>query len=558
MRSEIQISLSKLQKHPAGFVRLTGIRIHCMLQKRVHGFRYIGIEDHSATIPEPNRARRPQRSAYNGLLKQLLCFGAVCLLSFQSLRAAENLQLTYSESLFDVLAAANAAGYDEGLNLPDNSPLRQQLRDYLAKQNIAVLPELKTFYRKHMLKNGVQDLSQYISYALSVTGPPDFNWRTRDVDVPPDAIALSSFTPLLIEFYRQANLQELWKRSEPAYEKEAEKYHSSLVATTNAVDSYLRVSAGGYIGRRFQVLVDLLGAPEQVQTRNYGDDAFVIVTASEKPRVFDIRHAYLHFEIDPIATKYGIELDQKRSLLDFAQTAPLEPNFKSDFVLLASESLIKTVEGRLDKNPAAVQQAARQGYILAPFFAEQLPIFEKQQQGLRYYLEDMIMAIDLKHEDTRIAGIKFDAAPLVRAGKQVVVPAPERKLSQSAQTVEQAEDLYTARKLDNAKELYLKSLEQNGSGEEHAQAWYGLARIAVLQNQPDAAVKLFEKTLSGSPDGQTKAWSLVYLARLSKASNDPERALKFYQEALAVPGASEQARKAAQTESQNTANQKPQ
>ena len=484
-------------------------------------------------------------------MKRFLCLAAVSLLSFAPLRAAENLQLSYSETLFDVLAAANAAGYDEGASLPDNSPLRQQLRDYLAKQNIQVLPELKTFYRKHMLKNGVQDLSQYISYALSVTGPPDFNWRTRDVDVPPDAMALSSFTPLMIEFYRQANLQELWQRSLPAYEKEAEKYHSSLVATTNAVDSYLRVPAGGFIGRHFLVYVDLLGAPEQVQTRNYGDDAFVIVTASEKPRVFDIRHAYLHFEIDPIATKYGIELDQKRSLIDFAQTAPLDPAYKNDFVLLASESLIKSVESRLDKNPGAIDQAARQGYILAPFFSEQLPIFEKQQQGMRYYLEDIIMALDLKREDTRIASIKFDAGPLVRAGKQVAVKAPERKLSPSAETLEKAEDLYVARKLDNAKELYLKSLEQNGSAEEHAQAWYGLARIAILQNQPDAAVKLFEKTLTGSPDPPTKAWALVYLARLSKLSNDPERALKFYQDALAVQGASEPARKAAQTESQN-------
>ena len=450
-----------------------------------------------------------------------------------------------------VLAAANAAGYDEGLALPDNSPLRTQLRDYLAQQNIPVLPELKQFYRKHMLRNGVQDLSQYISYALSVTGPPDFAWRTRDVEVPPDAMALSSFTPLLIDFYRQANLAELWNRSKPAYDKEAERYHSSLVATTNSVDGYLRVPTGGYIGRRFSIFIDLLGAPEQVQTRNYGDDAFVIVTPSEKPRMFDIRHAYIHFEIDPIATKYGIELDQKRSLIDYAQNAPLEPAFKSDFVLLASESLIKAIESRLDKNPGEIDQAAKQGYILAPFFAEQLPVFEKQQQGIRFYLEDMITAIDLKREDTRIGNIKFDASPLLRLGKQVTVAAPERKLSPSAQTLEKAEDLYLQRKLDDAKELYLKSLELTGSADEHAQAWYGLARIAVLQNQRDAAVKLFEKTLSASPDDQTKAWTLVYLARLSKAANDPERASKFYQEALTVPGASETAHKAAQTESQN-------
>jgi tetratricopeptide (TPR) repeat protein len=481
---------------------------------------------------------------------RILFLAAVCLLSLPGLRGAENLQLGANENLFAVLAAINAAGYDEGLSLPDNSALRRQLRDDLSKRNIAVLPELARYYRKHMLKNGLQDLSQYISYALSVTGPPDFGWRTRDVDVPPDAMALSDFTPLLIEFYRQANLAETWSQSRPAYEKEMEKYHSPLVSTTSAIDGYLRVPAGGYLGRKFQVFVDLLGAPEQVQTRNYGDDEFVIVTPSEKPRIFDIRHAYLHFEIDPIVIKYGVALDQKRSLIDFVQTAPLEANFKNDFVLLANESLIKAVESRLDKNPAEIGQAARQGYVLAPFFAEQLPVFEKQEQGMRYYFPEMADAIDLKKEDTRIAAIKFDAAPLLRLGKQVSTAAPEPTLSPSAQTLQKAEDLYLKRSLDDAKQLYLKSLEQNGSAGEHAQAWYGLARIAVLQKQPDAAVKLFEKTLGASPDEPTKAWTLVYLARLSMAANDPERAAKFYQEALAVQGASEPARKAAQTESQ--------
>lgn len=483
-------------------------------------------------------------------MKRILSLAAICLLGLQGLRGAENLQLGASENLFAVLAAANAAGYDEGVSLPDNNPLRRELREYLAKQNIPILPDLARFYRKHMLKNGVQDLSQYISYALSVTGPPDFSWRTRDVDVPPDAMALAEFTPLLIEFYRQANLAELWNRSQPGIEKEMEKYHSPLVAITTAIDGYLRVPAGGYLGRRFSVFIDVLGAPEQIQTRNYGDDAFVIVTSSEKPRIFDIRHAYLHFEIDPIAIKYGMELNQKRSLIDFVQTAPLEAGYKSDFVLLANESLIKAVESRLDKNPAEIDQAARQGYILTPYFAEQLPVFEKQPQGMRFYLEDMINAIDLKRESARISAFKFDSVPQQRLGKQVSVATPQPKLSPSGETLEKAEDLYLKRSLDNAKELYLKSLEESGSAEEHAQAWYGLARIATLQKDPNAAVKLFEKTLGASPDDQTKAWTLVYLARLSMAANDSERAAKFYQEALGVKGASEQARKAAQTESQ--------
>jgi tetratricopeptide (TPR) repeat protein len=486
-------------------------------------------------------------------LKQILLLAAICLAGLNRLQGAESLQLEASENLFTVLAAANIAGYDDGIALPDNNPLRGQLRDYFSKQDLPVLPQLKQFFQRQRQKNrnGVQDLSELISYALSVTGPPDFRWRTRDVEVPPDAQALAGLTPLLIDFYRQARISELWQRAQPAYDKEMEKYHSGLLNTITAVDGYLRVPAAGYLGRRFQVFIDLLAAPQQVQTRNYGSDAFVIATPSEQPRMFDIRHAYLHFEIDPIVIKYGMDFDSKRSLIDFVQTAPIEDPFKKDFVLLANESLIKAVEARLDRNPAEVTQAARQGYILAPFFAEQLPVFEKQQQGLRFYLEDMVNAIDLKRESARISAIKFDAAPPVRVAKQVVVPAPQPELSPAAQTLEKAEDLYTKRSLEEAKELYLKTLEQRGSSEEHAQAWYGLARIAVLQNQPETAIKLFDKTLGASPDAQTKAWTYVYLARLSKSAGETGKAADSYREALAVKGASERAREAAQNESKN-------
>jgi len=475
----------------------------------------------------------------------------VCLLSIAKLHAAESIQLDSNPNLFAVLAAINAAGYDEGVNLPDNSPVRKAVRDYLAKENIPVLPEMKEFYRRHKQKTAVQDLSQYISYALSIAGPPDFGWRVRDVEVPPDALPLSEFSPLFATFYQQAHIADLWKEVQPMLDKEMAKYHAPLVSITNAVDGYLRVPSGGYLGRHFRVYIDLLGAPEQIQTRSYGDDTFVIVTASETPRLFDLRHAYLHFEVDPTTIKYGIDLQQKANLLDLVQNAPLDDNYKDDIVMLADECLIKAIETRLDKNSSAIAQAATQGYILVPFFAEQLPLFEKQDQGLRFYVADMLAALDVRRETARAKSIRFDAAALVRQAKQVTTAAPGPKLSPSGETLAKAEDLYTARKLDAARELYLRSLEQQGSPEEHAQAWYGLARISVLQNQPDAAVKLFEKTLTASPDPQTEAWSRVYLARLARAAGETETAAKFYKEALAVKGASEKALEAARTESAN-------
>ena len=73
-------------------------------------------------------------------------------------------------------------------------------------------------------------------------------------------------------------------------------------------------------------------------------------------------------------------------------------------------------------------------------------------------------------------------------------PSPGLSFRPPAKTLEKAEELYTQQKSRCARrELFLKSLEQKGSAEEHASAWYGLARIALLQKQPDAAVKLFEK-----------------------------------------------------------------
>lgn len=214
-------------------------------------------------------------------MKQLLPLVIPGLFLAFAAQGAESLRLDANENLFCVLTAINAAGYNDGMDLPDNSPLRKQVRDYLASQSIPVLADMKAFLKTNgRHKNGIQDLSQYISYALSVKGAPDFAWLGRDVEVPPDALAIAGFTPLMIDFYRQAKLDQLWAKVQPAYEKELERYHSPILKITTTVDGYLRVLADAYMGRRFQVYVELMAPPEQVQTRNYGDNAFVVLTPS--------------------------------------------------------------------------------------------------------------------------------------------------------------------------------------------------------------------------------------------------------------------------------------
>jgi hypothetical protein len=486
------------------------------------------------------------------------------LLVAGGLGAAESNQLDANIQLFTVLAAINAAGFDAGLDSPlyqaeptADSPniarLRLELRDRIAAQRIPILSELKKSYASHKPRHSdAQDFSQYVSLALSITGPPDFRWRGRQLDTPPDAVALDDFRAMLADFYDQADIGELWRRSQPALEHMMTVYHTPVAKMAFEVSTYFRMPLSGNMGRNFQIYVDALGPPNYVQARAYGDAYYVIVTPSMEPRVSDIRHSFLRFNVDPIGTKYGLKLMEKRSLLDIAVGAPALPDiYKTDFVLLATESLIKAVEARLDRNAQGVNTALEQGFVLAPFFFDQLHAYEDQQQSLQLYFSDMIAAINLQKETQRLKNVQFAAATTGKVAKEppqsaLLPSAPPAPRTPAGKLLSQAEDLYDNKDYAKAKPLFLRSLEFDGEGGEHARAYYGLARIAALQKDPDLSERLFKKTLETSPDPQVKAWSLVYLAKLSEIAGDRDQARKNFEEALSVQGISKRAREEAE------------
>lgn len=482
-------------------------------------------------------------------------FGVRCM------PAADNNQLDSNLQLYTVLAAINAAGFDAGLDSPlyqaepkADSPnvarLRLDVRKVLEGKKLPILEDLKKVYQMHKPRHAdAQDFSQYVSLALSINGPPDFTWKGRQVDTPPDAVALNDFRLMLPDFYNQAGIGDLWRRSQPALEHMMEIYHSPVAKMAFEISTYLRMPLAGNLGRTFQIYVDALGPPNFVEGRAYGDVYYVIITPSLETRLQDVRHSFLRFTLDPLGTKYGLALMQKRSLLDIAVSAPaLSDIYKNDFVLLATECLIKAVEARLDRNPQRVTEALEQGFVLTPFFSEQLPAFENQPQAMRLYFPDMINAINLQKETNRLQNVKF-AAPaagkIARAPLPSEMPAPAAK-SPAGKLVSQAEDLYDNKDYDKAKPLFLRSLELNAAEGEHARAYYGLARIAALQKDPELSERLFKKTLEMSPDPQVKAWSLVYLGKLSDIAGDREQARKSFEEALNVQGISRKAREEAE------------
>jgi tetratricopeptide (TPR) repeat protein len=478
---------------------------------------------------------------------------ALCLVVALSARALAQApaggQLDASPALFAVLAAANAAGYDAEIRSPSNHPLRTEVRRYVQGKNPAVLPRLKAFLAERKLTGAGGDLSQYISYALSVDGPPAFKPRYSGIQMPPGALALEGLSPLLAEFWEQADLDSAWRAVQPAFDQVITRYHAPVSEAILAANLYLRNPTSGARGRRFQIYIDLLGAPNQVHTRSFGDDYFIVVTSSAEPRVKDIRRAYLHYLLDPLAIRNQAALEKKKGLGDLAQGSPiLDDVYKEDFVLLTSMSLVRGVEARLEgkAGPAMAEQAMKEGFILAGYFYEALGVYEKQEQAFRIYLPEMFEKIDLAREDKRIAQIEFAGKRETRAVK---VPAPAAEAPTGIEAdLQQGEDLYRQRKLEEARDVFRKVLDARADPAQKAKAYYGLARIAALEKQPELAVQLFERTLELAPEPFERAWTLVYLARLAKAAEDDETARKHYQAALAVQGASEAARKAASAE----------
>ena len=154
---------------------------------------------------------------------------------------------------------------------------------------------------------------------------------------------------------------------------------------------YLRVETRGYMGERFAVYPNFLGPPGLTDARSYGDNYYVVATPSGNLPEEAIEHEWLHYLLDPYVWKYPSIVESKAGLLPIAQRAPaLDAAFRNSFSLLLTESLIRAIQARRSSKDeraqlSAVQDAAEEGVVLAPYFYEALKEFEQQPVGLRLY-----------------------------------------------------------------------------------------------------------------------------------------------------------------------------
>jgi hypothetical protein len=480
--------------------------------------------------------------------------------------AGASVTLETSEPLFDIAVGLNVCGYDA--DLAASSPVRQAIRDEI-NSGLTLSADARNsrdalcaYVRSHTLSDSGLNLAQYISLALYLSPPPELTPTVDQAQLPPDSTQIVNVLPLLRKFGTDINLHAIWIEHRPQYEALLKIVHDPLTRMVLNTDIYLHVPVSSYDGRRFLVLLEPMLAPSATNARIYGSDYIVVVSPSGDPlgavHMDEIRHTYLHYEIEPLVYSRGTAIKRLVPLLKSVQDAPLEFSYKSDISALLTECLIKSVEihtmdvgipkpqkpeanasraafgrysdamGAYERHAEAVRQqhvdlTMRQGWVLTAYFYEKLGQMEKEGVGLKDDIGEMVYGMDVDREAHRDKQIEFMAQ-----GTHDVVTRVPRQLS----GLELAEMKLLKGDEDGASAI-AKSVLADPQGD-HAQAHYLLARLDLMQRQPGAAIGDFQETLKSSKDPRTLAWSHIYLGRLYDVMPDREKALAEYRAALAV------------------------
>ncbi len=354
--------------------------------------------------------------------------------------------------------------------------------------------------------------------------------------------------------------------------------------------------------RRFFIVPDLLAQSGTINFRNIGDDYFAIVPPGTDLSESEVRRAYLQFVLDPIILKNAKDIatfkDGIKVLLDERRKA--NPDISPDIFLAVSRSLVAAtdarqiyyqrfqeatsearraanagrkpisestdaqgrkvvklsdelylIDGRFampsaeDEMNLKLFEAYEKGAVLSFYFANGLKGLEESQFDIASSLRDIILSLDTKKEETRLAEnaeARKRALAVREERRKIAATIVENPLTKKLLEVE---PLIQTQKYTQA-ETELKNLLKTNPTE--PRVFYALGRVKSLsaaaitepekRNELIAEAKAFydKVLLSATEKTDTALISLTYvaLARLFEYDDQNEYAIKIYEKVISM------------------------
>jgi len=469
-----------------------------------------------------------------------------------------------SEAMFTTMCALLAAGFESNVSADNWTAFRAQMRERLRQQQGPAVEAMREFYRQHELRDPGATLSRYLWFGL-VSGPaPGFQAVLRRDELPPEVIALEGFSEILSNYYQEQKIGQMWRQVQPIYEREVERLHDPVSQVVFVATGYLREILEQSGPRTFAIVVEpLVGRITNV--RNFGNHYALVLSGGEEIPTDVVRHAFLHFLLDPLPLMYSHVTAVKRPLFEKAASAPrLAPELKDDYASYFAECTVRAVELKLKRispgeREAAMNRDDEDGYVLVKPLFGALPKFENSEPSMKLFFPDLVRAIDVGAEAKRLAAVKFAPAQTAKLDDEATTEEVARRRSAAPKTVPNDAEVITA-----LTEGERRIAEKNPRAAEasfqkvltkypdQARAWYGIGLVAMLDHDAPRAKQVFGRLTAGehaaTQDPMVLAWSHIYLARIYDDEGNPQIVKTEYESALAVEGAPEQAKQTAQKE----------
>jgi tetratricopeptide (TPR) repeat protein len=469
-----------------------------------------------------------------------------------------------SEAMFTTICALLAAGFESNVSADNWTAFRAQMRERLRLEQGPAVEAVREFYRQHELRDPGATLSRYLWFGL-VSGPaPAFQPVLRRDELPPEVIALEGFGEILSNYYQEQKIGQIWRQVQPIYEREVVRLHDPVSQIVFVTSAYLREIVEPSGPRTFAIVIEpLVGRITNV--RNFGNHYALVLSGGEEIPTDIVRHAFLHFLLDPLPLTYPHVTAVKRPLFEKAATAPrLAPELKDDYESYFAECMVRAVELKLKRispgeREAALSRDDEEGYVLVKPLFSALPKFENSEPSMKLFFPDLVRAIDVGAESKRLAAVKFAPAAAAKADDEAANEEVARKRRAAPTTVPNDAEVLTAltegeRRIAEKNPRAAEASFQKVLAKypDQARAWYGIGLVAILDHDAARAKQVFGRLTVGehaaTADPMVLVWSHVYLARIYDDEGNSEVAKAEYQSALAVQGGPDQAKQTAQKE----------
>jgi tetratricopeptide (TPR) repeat protein len=295
------------------------------------------------------------------------------------------------------------------------------------------------------------------------------------------------------------------------------------------------------VARNMHIYVELAAPINSINVRSNQDQYYVVLGSYSNPAMDDVRHAYLHFHLDGLVRSNVLNVEDRAHMMAWTNGKEgVEREYTRDFSSMATESLIRAIEVRIDRLPPnragdMIRNYYRSGLLLAPYFYEALDAYEQNSGSLRSDFASIADGISYSAEQDRFRttfeSIPIPEKPALRA--EVPVPPPPPPVNPIRDLLKTAESAFNSKDDKRALEAFKKVLTDydpnNGS------AFYGIGLIASRAGNSDQSKENFERALrSDSAEPSMKVWAAIFLGRIFDLECERPRALDYYRQAAQI------------------------